>query len=441
MMNPLNIKETERNRCNPASLTALLNPESNYNDNHRDDAKNADLLKQRRGLAESLRVLLPEPNGNHGRQDGGRGEQISLYCSSAQDVRGNKGEFGSTQSVNSNGSTISTFTTFPFTSVIVNPQQPGQSHVKRKKISPEQLEDLLEIFEISNTPDFETREKLAKKLNMSNREIQIWFQNRRAKANREKAEMANRQKNHARYKQPKKTSFLSHRTFLANKDAMDDMYMSVPAQSPPKHLNFHNQASENQPNYKQRIPPPIKILPPVSNIPPSPTSPTNLSLSPLSQSRFSMQALLSPLRSATKPASELLNSQWHSPTRSSFHMTPITENVCSSPSTEAFAFTPQPISEVSSHKRSLTLGLQENPDDASPFTAQYSNKRFMTPSRSSDLLDHLRLPTLPPFRKRAYSMGHIDTHSMDVLALVAERESSAVEFQGRKRSNSTTWNR
>jgi len=44
---------------------------------------------------------------------------------------------------------------------------------KRKRITPEQLEDLVGLFEKTDTPSFEVREKLAKKLGMSNREIQV----------------------------------------------------------------------------------------------------------------------------------------------------------------------------------------------------------------------------------------------------------------------------
>ncbi|KAF9114945.1 hypothetical protein BGX27_009375 [Mortierella sp. AM989] len=57
---------------------------------------------------------------------------------------------------------------------------------KRKRITPEQLEDLVGLFEKTDTPSFEIRESLAHKLGMTNREIQVWFQNRRAKANRVK---------------------------------------------------------------------------------------------------------------------------------------------------------------------------------------------------------------------------------------------------------------
>ncbi|CAO3649637.1 unnamed protein product [Mucor hiemalis] len=55
---------------------------------------------------------------------------------------------------------------------------------KRKRISPEQFCLLTELFQQTDTPSHEIRERLAKKLNMTNREVQVWFQNRRAKVNR-----------------------------------------------------------------------------------------------------------------------------------------------------------------------------------------------------------------------------------------------------------------
>ncbi|KAI8996818.1 homeobox domain-containing protein [Pilobolus umbonatus] len=55
---------------------------------------------------------------------------------------------------------------------------------KRKRISPEQLSALTELFQQTDTPSHDLREKLAKKLEMTNREVQVWFQNRRAKTNR-----------------------------------------------------------------------------------------------------------------------------------------------------------------------------------------------------------------------------------------------------------------
>jgi len=46
---------------------------------------------------------------------------------------------------------------------------------KRKRITPEQLVDLLALFEKTDTPSFEVREKLANQLNMTNREVQVKF--------------------------------------------------------------------------------------------------------------------------------------------------------------------------------------------------------------------------------------------------------------------------
>ncbi|KAI9336468.1 homeobox domain-containing protein [Pilaira anomala] len=55
---------------------------------------------------------------------------------------------------------------------------------KRKRISPDQFCLLTELFQQTDTPSHELRERLAKKLEMTNREVQVWFQNRRAKVNR-----------------------------------------------------------------------------------------------------------------------------------------------------------------------------------------------------------------------------------------------------------------
>jgi len=51
--------------------------------------------------------------------------------------------------------------------------QPVPQKVKRKRITQEQLQDLVAMFEQTDTPSYDVREKLAKKLSMTNREVQV----------------------------------------------------------------------------------------------------------------------------------------------------------------------------------------------------------------------------------------------------------------------------
>ncbi|CEP12031.1 hypothetical protein [Parasitella parasitica] len=55
---------------------------------------------------------------------------------------------------------------------------------KRKRITPYQFTILSDLFASTDTPNYQLRENTATKLNMTNREVQVWFQNRRAKVNR-----------------------------------------------------------------------------------------------------------------------------------------------------------------------------------------------------------------------------------------------------------------
>jgi len=51
---------------------------------------------------------------------------------------------------------------------------PGQgSKIKRKRTTDAQLAELIAIFEKNDSPNFEIRQALAKKLNMTNREVQV----------------------------------------------------------------------------------------------------------------------------------------------------------------------------------------------------------------------------------------------------------------------------
>lgn len=67
----------------------------------------------------------------------------------------------------------------PLASAKQNPT-PSQPK-KRTRVTPSQLSVLEETFAISATPDSKMRKQLAQRLQMPERSIQIWFQNRRAK--------------------------------------------------------------------------------------------------------------------------------------------------------------------------------------------------------------------------------------------------------------------
>ncbi|KAI9314410.1 Homeodomain-like protein, partial [Dichotomocladium elegans] len=73
------------------------------------------------------------------------------------------------------------------------------SRPKRKRISPDQFQALSDIFEHTDTPNFELREQLALRLNMTNREVQVWFQNRRAKFNRVRQQELQAPQDHPSY--------------------------------------------------------------------------------------------------------------------------------------------------------------------------------------------------------------------------------------------------
>ncbi|KAG0177554.1 Mix paired-like homeobox [Apophysomyces sp. BC1034] len=61
---------------------------------------------------------------------------------------------------------------------------------KRKRILPHQYNRLMYVFEQTDTPSSEMREQLAIELEMTKREVQVWFQNRRAKNSRARVKAA-----------------------------------------------------------------------------------------------------------------------------------------------------------------------------------------------------------------------------------------------------------
>ncbi|ORY00338.1 hypothetical protein K493DRAFT_256509, partial [Basidiobolus meristosporus CBS 931.73] len=183
------------------------------------------------------------------------------------------------------------------------------------------------MFEQTDTPSFEVRENLSKKLVMTNREIQVWFQNRRAKVNRAKAENAHRFLHH-----PMGQAGASHGgnpggnctyQFIPVNAAgklRDNTYNHAHPYPQPQRLRFQNTlTNHNRPNYKQNVPPPIKVAP--YNVPmqPSPVPSPGHGLSPISPSFGSMQSLLSPLNAI---ANGSVSSHWApSPTTDRFGLT------------------------------------------------------------------------------------------------------------------------
>ncbi|GAA6017951.1 hypothetical protein JCM11491_001231 [Sporobolomyces phaffii] len=61
----------------------------------------------------------------------------------------------------------------------------GWSPRRRKSISATQLEILLDVFAQIDRPNLDVRQRLSAELDMTPREVQVWFQNRRAKVKRE----------------------------------------------------------------------------------------------------------------------------------------------------------------------------------------------------------------------------------------------------------------
>ncbi|KAJ2779179.1 hypothetical protein H4R18_004158 [Coemansia javaensis] len=78
--------------------------------------------------------------------------------------------------------------------VIKEPNTSEPKKAKRKRITPDQLKELTAVFEKTDTPTHDIREALSKRLNMTNREVQVWFQNRRAKYNRLRIEQQRQQR-------------------------------------------------------------------------------------------------------------------------------------------------------------------------------------------------------------------------------------------------------
>ncbi|KAK9763090.1 hypothetical protein K7432_010562 [Basidiobolus ranarum] len=342
--------------------------------------------------------------------------------------------------------------------------QPGQLKAKRKRITPEQLKELLAMFEQTDTPSFEVRESLSKKLNMTNREIQVWFQNRRAKVNRAKAENAHRFLHHPMGHQASSghgTNSGGNCTYQfipvnGTGKMRDNSFNHAHPYPQPQRLRFQNAiTSHSRPNYKQNVPPPIKVAPYNTPMQPSPMPSPAHGLSPISPSFGSIQSLLSPLNAiANGPAS----AKWaSSPTTDRFGHTmtpPSSANVNGS-------HQPNPVPPSPNHP--YVMGLKQSHPGNSPISSSYSPQVSAFPTQMSPLgprtvhhengssalkfqntnssdFSHNRIKPLEHNLKSS-EPAHL-ANSMDILASVAAEECAKVEESGQNSqsgSNGAKW--
>ncbi|KAL0139366.1 Homeodomain-like DNA binding domain-containing transcription factor [Mucor lusitanicus] len=131
------------------------------------------------------------------------------------------------------------------------------SKAKRKRISPAQYNRLMEIFDQTDTPSSEIRENLAIELNMTKREVQVWFQNRRAKMNRSK-NMHNKRQRHASlipytnnfyHSKPRRASAYP---VLENSNVYDPPQQFVPPLPPQHHPQQHMYLQQLPPQQQQQ---------------------------------------------------------------------------------------------------------------------------------------------------------------------------------------------
>ncbi|CAO0803257.1 unnamed protein product [Mucor circinelloides] len=116
------------------------------------------------------------------------------------------------------------------------PIQEDVNKPKRKRITPEQFCLLTELFQETDTPSHDIREALAKKLNMTNREVQVWFQNRRAKMNRSRLQEREEQSMNPNRNKKVKFNYWSSNA-ISNNSSSSSSLASSP--SLPHELTFH----------------------------------------------------------------------------------------------------------------------------------------------------------------------------------------------------------
>jgi len=121
-------------------------------------------------------VKMNTSNNNNNKGNGANTADVPCKAepSSKETAELNVNKIGKSNSVKSPSTASSQPTT-------TNSQPPPPNNKKRTRATPEQLAILEDTFKTNTSPNSKVREALAEKVNMSERSIQIWFQNRRAK--------------------------------------------------------------------------------------------------------------------------------------------------------------------------------------------------------------------------------------------------------------------
>ncbi|KAJ1961263.1 hypothetical protein IWQ62_003927, partial [Dispira parvispora] len=137
-------------------------------------------------VSNSTEGGLSTPTSTLGAMDVDTPQSLTGGTSQRKDIL-NPDTFSSqTTSLSTNSTSTRPTTTADANSGTTPPAKP-----KRRRITEEQFDILISVFRETDTPPYEVREELSKKLNMSTRDVQVWFQNRRAKVNREKQNAQN----------------------------------------------------------------------------------------------------------------------------------------------------------------------------------------------------------------------------------------------------------
>jgi len=130
---------------------------------------------------DDVKINTSNNNNNNKGTGANQADVPNVNCkaepSSKETTELNVNKIGKSNSVNKSPSTTSS--SQPTTTNSQPP--PSTNNKKRTRATPEQLAILEDTFKTNTSPNSRVREALAEKVNMSERSIQIWFQNRRAK--------------------------------------------------------------------------------------------------------------------------------------------------------------------------------------------------------------------------------------------------------------------